>query len=95
MDKARNQGYSLVRVPDDYPFPFKVTRWGHKLAFRHRVVMEGVIGRLLTVGEVVHHIDGNPANNAPANLRLFASQAEHIRECHSRFSGVLCLFDGG
>jgi hypothetical protein len=45
----------------------------------HRVVMEQMIGRSLRAGEVVHHIDGNKLNNDPANLQLFASQAEHAR----------------
>ena len=85
------KGYKLVRVSDDYPFPFKVTAWGHKLAFEHRVVMEQLIGRCLVEGEVVHHVDENPANNAPDNLRLFSSQAEHMRECHSCRGGVLTL----
>lgn len=44
----------------------------------HRLVMEDQIGRFLTKKEVVHHIDGNPWNNHPSNLRLFASQAEHL-----------------
>lgn len=86
-----DSGYKLIRVPDEYPFPFKVTPWGHKLAFAHRVVMERRLGRYLTEGEVVHHRDGNPANNAEDNLQLFASQAEHIREAHGRFADVLTL----
>jgi hypothetical protein len=45
----------------------------------HRIVAEQMLGRALRPGEVVHHIDGNKRNNAPENLRVFASQAEHIR----------------
>ncbi len=30
-------------------------------------------------GEVVHHIDGNPFNNDPANLMIFKSHADHMR----------------
>jgi hypothetical protein len=84
MAAASDRGdYTLIRVPDDYPFPFLVTRWGHKLAFRHRVVMESVLGRFLEVGEVVHHIDMDRSNDSPANLRLYSSQAEHMRDAHS------------
>ena len=43
----------------------------------HRLVAESVIGRPLTPGEVVHHIDGNKRNNNPEDLMVFASQAEH------------------
>lgn len=45
----------------------------------HRLVMERVLGRYLEPQEVVDHIDGNTANNDPANLRLFASNADHLR----------------
>lgn len=45
----------------------------------HQIVMEQKLGRSLTPGEVVHHIDGNKANNDPANLQL-TTQSEHIRE---------------
>lgn len=44
----------------------------------HRVVAERKIGRRLQPGEIVHHIDGNPRNNAPENLQVM-TQAEHTR----------------
>ena len=43
----------------------------------HRTVAEWLLGRALLPGEVVHHIDSNKRNNAPDNLMIFASQAEH------------------
>jgi hypothetical protein len=45
----------------------------------HRLAMSRKIGRYLSPEEVVHHIDGNPLNNAIENLELFASNAEHLR----------------
>ena len=45
----------------------------------HRVVAEQMLGRPLRKGEVVHHIDGNKRNNAPENLMVFPSQAEHVK----------------
>lgn len=45
----------------------------------HRTVAEQKLGRALLPGEVVHHIDEVKRNNDPANLEVFASQAEHAR----------------
>lgn len=44
----------------------------------HRLVMEEKLGRLLLPEEVVHHIDGDPQNNDPSNLQLFASNGVHL-----------------
>lgn len=80
--KIRRDGYVLICVPDDYPNPATVSSSGTKYALEHRVVMESHIGRYLTKQEVVHHIDENPSNNDISNLRLYATQAEHIRSEH-------------
>ena len=45
----------------------------------HRVVAELKLGRPLLPGEIVHHIDGDKRNNAPENLAVYDSQAEHAR----------------
>ncbi len=45
----------------------------------HRVVMEADLGRYLRDGEVVDHIDGDTSNNHIENLRLFSTNAEHLR----------------
>lgn len=81
--KVRKDGYTLVAAPDDHPYPADQHKPGQlKYILEHRYVMEQHIGRYLEPGEVVHHIDGNPRNNAIENLRLYASQAEHIRDAH-------------
>lgn len=51
----------------------------------HRVVAEQILGRSLLSGEVVHHIDGNKRNNRPENIRVFASQSDHVK-FHAEFS---------
>ncbi len=44
----------------------------------HRLVMAAKLGRPLNPDEHVHHVDGNHANNNPANL-MVVSNAEHMR----------------
>ena len=45
----------------------------------HRIIAERKLGRPLRPGEVVHHIDRNKRNNAPENLMVFSTQAEHLK----------------
>jgi hypothetical protein len=45
----------------------------------HRLIAEGMLGRHLLRSEVVHHRDGDPMNNSPANLQVFDSNADHLR----------------
>lgn len=66
-------GYIVILAPSD---PDADVR-GYVL--EHRIVARGLIGRQLTKREVVHHVDGDKTNNAPQNLRIFSSQAEHAR----------------
>jgi hypothetical protein len=80
--KVRRDGYVLVIAPDGHPNPSDKSR-GRAYILEHRLIMEQHLGRYLEAHEVVHHIDENPNNNALSNLRLYASQSEHIRDAHS------------
>lgn len=50
----------------------------------HRLVAESVLGRRLSKREIVHHIDGDPANNCPENLEVFDSNGNHVSTTISR-----------
>lgn len=52
----------------------------HGYIREHRLVMEQHLGRRLNRGEVVHHIDKDGQNNSIENLRLYASNGEHLSE---------------
>jgi len=75
-------GYVLVPAPPGYEGRVRQrAREGRRpLVLEHRLVMERKLGRLLRPEEVVDHIDGLTLHNAPENLRLFESNAEHLRE---------------
>lgn len=80
--KVRGDGYVLVAAPDDHPHPAHASSSGTKYVLEHRLVVERRLGRYLLPGEVVHHIDGDPSNNADANLRLYGSQRDHVTLAH-------------
>jgi HNH endonuclease len=67
-----SNGYVLVRVGTEHHLADV-----RGYAYEHRVVAEKKLGRALTPGEQVHHIDGNIQNNSPENLEVVASLAHH------------------
>ena len=69
------KGYKYVICPN-HP---NGTKHGNYVA-EHRLVMEKKLGRYLKPTEVVDHIDGDITNNHPSNLRVFASNGEHLSE---------------
>lgn len=80
--KIRKDGYTLVVAPPDHPYPSDKSMDSISYILEHRLVMEQHLGRYLEPTEVVHHIDGNPRNNDISNLKLYASQAEHMKAEH-------------
>lgn len=73
-------GYVLVTAPSDHPHARQRTNRKTKMMYEHRLVAEQALGRYLHPEEVVDHKDGLHLHNAPTNLRVFASNAEHLRE---------------
>lgn len=71
--RHRVKGYIYVYAPD-HPYRTKSNR-----VSEHRLVMEQKLGRYLLPTEVVDHINGITDNNRPENLRVFASNGEHLR----------------
>lgn len=66
------RGYVYVHLPD-HP---KSQKSG--LVYKHRVVAEETLGRLLQEKEVVHHINGDRSDNSPENLVVFSNVGQHL-----------------
>jgi hypothetical protein len=65
-------GYVYVYKPD-HPHATKAG-----CVLEHILVAEEKIGRLLMKNEVVHHINGNKADNLPENL-MVCTRSEHVQ----------------
>lgn len=72
-------GYAYVSAPVDHPFAPLLPGKNIPHIREHRLVMERALGRYLRPEEVVDHADGLTLHNDPANLRLFADNATHLR----------------
>jgi hypothetical protein len=68
-----SNGYILVRVGTNHHL---ADIRGY--AYEHRLVAEQILGRDLSLGEIVHHLDGNRTNNVPENIEIAGSIAEHL-----------------
>lgn len=80
--RTNRRGYVLVWMP------------GHHLADRHgyvhehRLVAEEMLGRRLRRGEVVHHVNLDPGDNRPENLRVM-NAADH-KGLHAAMKSKAC-----
>jgi hypothetical protein len=72
-------GYVYVSAPANHPHARLLPGKKIPRIREHRLVMEQRLGRHLLPLEIVDHADGLTLHNAPSNLRLFASNAEHLK----------------
>lgn len=72
-------GYAFVTPPEGHPTARRRPNRQAGYMLEHRLVMEKVLGRLLLPQERVDHVDGLTLHNHPDNLRLFATNAEHLQ----------------
>jgi hypothetical protein len=61
----------------------------------HHLVMAQVVGRPLVKGEVVHHINGDRADNSPSNLFLCRDSAHHNEVHRSEAAALRVLLAAG
>lgn len=81
--KLKVRGYYKVYVPD-HP---RADCQGY--VNEHYLVMEKSIGRYLSKEEVVHHINRKRDDNRLENLKLYATQGEHMLKEHSEFNRLI------
>lgn len=80
-----NHGYRIQYVGKDHHLADV-----RGYAYEHRLEAEKKIGRQLEPGEIVHHADENPLNNAHDNLIVTKDMAAH-RLLHRKASSNLQL----
>ena len=76
-ERRSERGYVIVRAPAGHPR----ARHDGSIA-EHRLVMEQAIGRYLEEWELVHHKDGDRANNLLSNLELLDGRARNGTKSH-------------
>ena len=74
IKKVVSKGQYNYAVCPDHP-----NRTRNSYVLLHRVLMENHLGRLLTRGEVVHHLNHNKKDNRIENLEVMTA-AEHSRK---------------
>lgn len=78
--RITTSGYVKITPPDGHKTAKPRPGRNSTTILEHRYVMELRLDRYLLPEEIVDHIDGLTLHNHPDNLRLFGSNAEHLRE---------------
>lgn len=69
-------GYRVIYLPE-HPKAMKNENW-NGYVYEHISIAEDFLGRSLVEDEVVHHLDGDRANNRTSNL-LVITRSEHAK----------------
>lgn len=72
-------GYVLITPPEGHLTAHRRSGRIAGYMFEHRFLMEQKLGRFLLNTERVDHIDGLTLHNHPDNLRVFETNAEHLK----------------
>jgi hypothetical protein len=91
MQRSRRGNYPtherLVRCPPG----FSTMARSNGYVLEHRLVVAQALGRPLSRGEVVHHMNHDPMDNRLENLALFASNRDHkLHEAHGTPAPLWC-----
>lgn len=76
--KFGNNGKGRTINGHGYAYLFFREDDGVVMRFEHVVMAEKALGKPLPKGAVVHHVDGNRANNSPNNLVICQDQRYHL-----------------
>lgn len=88
IQKTVSKGDYVYAIVPEHP---KATKNHYVLL--HRVIMENLIGRMLTDEEIVHHKDHNKKNNSIENLQLMERRSHsqmHSREHGRQMATLIC-----
>lgn len=81
--KGDAKGHLVCETEPVHPFSISPSDRKKKYVYVHRVVMDNALGKVTDPKKTeIHHIDGNPANNALSNLKLM-TKGDHAKS-HSK-----------